>query len=84
MGRIGDARDGAIHIDETSFPKQGDDSDGIVYMADIPSDTRVWLNRPRVGIPERKNNRGRIPTEPRVLDDVSMRLKTSCPAKDNG
>jgi SRSO17 transposase len=45
------------------------DSDGIVYMADIPSDTRVWLNHPRVGIPERKNNRGRIPTEPRVLDD---------------
>jgi hypothetical protein len=30
------------------------DSDGIVYMADIPSDTRVWLNLPRVGIPERK------------------------------
>ena len=173
MGRIGDARDGAIHIDETSFPKQGDDSvgvkrqysgrlgkvdncqvavclgytkgslrtlidtelyipedwasdqsrrekcgipedlkfktkaeialeliriarsngvkfgwvgmdtfygrqssllnaidsDGIVYMADIPSDTRVWLNFPRVGIPERKSSRGRIPTEPRVLDD---------------
>jgi len=47
------------------------DSDGIVYMADIPSDTRVWLNHPRVGIPERKSNRGRIPTEPRVLDDDS-------------
>ena len=45
------------------------DSDGIVYMADIPSDTRVWLNRPKVGIPERKSNRGRIPTESRVLDD---------------
>ena len=28
MERIGDARDGAIHIDETSFPKQGDDSVG--------------------------------------------------------
>jgi SRSO17 transposase len=173
MGRIGDARDGAIHIDETGFPKQGEDSvgvkrqycgrlgkvdncqvavclgytkgslrtlidtelyipedwandqyrreecgipedlkfktkaeialelirgarsngvqfgwvgmdtfygrqssllnaidlDGIVYMADIPSDTRVWLNLPRVGIPERKSNRGRMPTESRVLDD---------------
>jgi SRSO17 transposase len=45
------------------------DSDGIVYMADIPSDTRVWLNHPRVGIPERKSNRGRMPTESRVLDD---------------
>lgn len=45
------------------------DSDGIVYMADIPSDTRVWQNHPRVGIPERKSNRGRIPTESRVLDD---------------
>jgi SRSO17 transposase len=173
MERIGDARDGAIHIDETSFPKQGDDSvgvkrqysgrlgkvdncqvavclgytkgslrtlidtelyipedwandhyrrekcgipedlkfkkkaeialelirrarsngvqfgwvgmdtfygrdsfllntidsDGIVYMADIPSDTRVWRNLPRVGIPERKSNRGRMPTESRVLND---------------
>jgi SRSO17 transposase len=45
------------------------DSDGNVYMADIPSDTRVWLKSPKVGIPERKSNRGRIPTEPRVLDD---------------
>ena len=45
------------------------DADGIVYMADIPSDTRVWLNPPKVGIPERKSNRGRIPTEPRVLDN---------------
>ena len=29
MGRIGDARDGAIHIDETGFPKQGEDSVGV-------------------------------------------------------
>jgi SRSO17 transposase len=53
---------------QTSLPK-AIDSDGIVYMADIPSDTRVWLNHPRVGIPERKSNRGRMPTESRVLDD---------------
>jgi len=26
MGHIGDVRHGAIHIDETGFPKQGDDS----------------------------------------------------------
>ena len=29
MEHIGDARHGAIHIDETGFPKQGDDSVGV-------------------------------------------------------
>lgn len=29
MGHIGDVRHGAIHIDETGFPKQGEDSVGV-------------------------------------------------------
>jgi SRSO17 transposase len=44
------------------------DSDGFIYMADVPSDTRVWLSLPKVGIPERKGSHGRIPIEPRVLE----------------
>jgi SRSO17 transposase len=43
-------------------------SDRKIYMADVPCDTRVWLVPPKVGLPERRSNRGRIPTVPRVLD----------------
>lgn len=43
-------------------------SDGLIYMADVPCDTRVWLSLPKVGIPERKSNHGRIPTAPKVLE----------------
>ena len=34
------------------------DGKEIVYIADIPVDTRVWLNKPETGIPERKGDRG--------------------------
>ena len=44
------------------------DAKGIVYIADIPVDTRVWLNKPETGIPERKGDRGRIPTKEKVLE----------------
>jgi len=37
------------------------DGEGMIYIADIPCDTRVWLNRPRTEVPERKGDRGRIP-----------------------
>ena len=30
------------------------DSKGMTYIADIPVNTRVWLNKPETGIPERK------------------------------
>jgi SRSO17 transposase len=34
-----------------------------LYIADIPRDTRVWLELPRTRIPARKGNCGRKPTE---------------------
>jgi len=38
----------------------------IVYVADVPSNTRVYLNRPTWGVPAQKK-RGKQPRRPRVL-----------------
>ncbi|MEA1944897.1 MAG: transposase, partial [Euryarchaeota archaeon] len=43
-------------------------AEGLIYIADIPVNTRVWLNKPETGIPERKGNRGRIPTKEKMLE----------------
>lgn len=39
----------------------------LVYVADIPVQTRVYLTAPPVGIPPRQGTRGKHPTTPRVL-----------------
>ena len=44
------------------------DAEGIIYIADIHRDTWVWLNPPKIGIPERKSHQGRCPTRTMVLD----------------
>jgi SRSO17 transposase len=44
------------------------DAEGIEYIADIHCDTMVWIDQPKIGIPERKPGRGRKPTDIRVLD----------------
>jgi len=41
---------------------------GIVYIADIPCNLQVWLKEPKVGVPKRKNGRGRNPTRKQVLE----------------
>ena len=38
-------------------------SKNIIYIADIPVNTKVWLNEPKVGVQERKGNRGRNPNK---------------------
>lgn len=38
---------------------------GLVYFADVPSDTQVYMEKPEVGL--RPHERGRPPTKPRVL-----------------
>jgi len=43
------------------------DKEGIDYIADIPCDTRVCLNKPDIGIPQRNGVRGRKPTVEKVL-----------------
>jgi len=39
----------------------------ITYMAEVPSDTHVYLEWPKVGVPKRRGRRGRKPTKPRVV-----------------
>ena len=50
------------------------DNQGAVYIADIPCDQRVWLQKPTVGIPEKREGRGRKPTRKQVLDGDSFRV----------
>ena len=42
------------------------DSSGMIYIADIPCDTQVWLDLPRTEIPKKKGKRGRDPTRERI------------------
>jgi SRSO17 transposase len=41
----------------------------MIYMADVPCDTPVYLTKPQVGIPARRSQRGRAPTRPQVLSE---------------
>ena len=41
--------------------------DSILYMADVSKDTRVYLNKPELGIPNKKSNKGRNPEKIRVI-----------------
>jgi SRSO17 transposase len=43
------------------------DEKGVWYIADIPCDSRVWLNKPIVGIPQKNGVRGRNPTIEKVV-----------------
>jgi len=51
------------------------DEEGLIFIADIPRDTRVWLSQPKTGIPERNGKRGRNPTRERVLDEGSAPIE---------
>jgi SRSO17 transposase len=43
---------------------------GHVYMADVPSDTQVYLTKPTIGVPKVESGKqGRTPTRQRVLSD---------------
>jgi SRSO17 transposase len=45
------------------------DGDGVLYMADVPSNLRVYLEQPVIGIPEAKPGRkGPKPQQPQVLN----------------
>lgn len=41
---------------------------GLTFIADIPFNTRVFLDMPKVEIPEKKGTRGRKPTRKRVAE----------------
>jgi len=47
------------------------DADGLLYMADVPSNLRVYLEKPIIGIPEPKlGKKGPKPQQPQVLNGV--------------
>jgi SRSO17 transposase len=43
------------------------EKEGFTYIADTPCDTRVWMTRPDVGVPQKNGIRGRNPTIVRVI-----------------
>ena len=51
------------------------EQEDLVYMADIPEDTRIYLTYPDIGVPQRKGNRGRHPSNPRVLHGEAIEVK---------
>ena len=49
---------------------------GLTFVADIPSNTQVYLTKPVVGIPEKKGTRGRKPTVPKVLNTMPVKVSS--------
>jgi SRSO17 transposase len=48
------------------------DKEGLLYMAQVPSDTHVYLEKPEVGIPQKPlGQRGRPPSGRQVLNGIS-------------
>ena len=43
----------------------------VVYLADVPADTQVYLRQPVVGVPVARGRTGRPPTQRRVLTGVT-------------
>jgi SRSO17 transposase len=43
----------------------------VVYLADVPADTQVYLRQPVVGVPVARGRKGRPPTRRRVLNGVT-------------
>lgn len=45
------------------------DAQGLIYIADIPNNLGVWLQKPKTGVPPRKKDvRGRSPTREKVIE----------------
>ena len=43
------------------------DDDGVLYAAEVPANTQVYLKPPKVGVPRRRRRSGRAPSRRRVL-----------------
>jgi SRSO17 transposase len=63
--------------------RQKMDHSGLLYMAEVPSDTQVYLQKPDFGIPEHEHGQaGRFHTRPKVLSEdqpVEVRQLISSP-----
>jgi SRSO17 transposase len=60
---------------EQPWLRQKLDAEGLIFIADIPRDTRVWLSQPKTGIPKRDGKQGRRPSRERVLDGEPMPIE---------
>ena len=49
---------------------------GVIFVADIASDTQVYLEEPVVGIPEKKGSRGRPPSKLKVLSTSPVKVNS--------
>jgi len=49
---------------------------GVTFVADIASDTQVYLEEPVVGIPEKKGSRGRPPSKLKVLSTSPVKVNS--------
>jgi SRSO17 transposase len=49
---------------------------GLTFVADIPFNTQVYLEKPLVGIPSRKGKKGRKPTTPKVLNTTPVNVSS--------
>jgi SRSO17 transposase len=47
---------------------------GVIFVADIASNTQVYLEKPFVKIPEKKGSRGRPPTKQKVLNTSPVKV----------
>jgi len=45
-----------------------------IYMAEVPANTQVYLEKPIIGVPERKSKYGKEPQKLKVLNTKSMRV----------
>jgi SRSO17 transposase len=49
---------------------------GVTFVADIASNTQVYLVEPVVGIPEKKGSRGKLPTISKVLNTSPVKVSS--------
>ncbi|MFQ6118961.1 MAG: IS701 family transposase [Methanosarcinales archaeon] len=56
--------------------------EGEIYIADVPCDTRVWIDLPKVGIPKRKGNRGPHPKKKQVVEGEPEPIEVQKLAKE--
>lgn len=55
---------------------------GVTFVADIASDTQVYLEEPVVGIPEKKGSRGRPPSKLKVMSTSPVKVSSLSSSED--
>ena len=48
---------------------------GMTYISDVPSDTQVWLEKPKIEIPKKKGIRGPVPKLKKLVSGEPYLIK---------